>query len=80
MQTSTLPALSRGPLTKRSVPLVQLWTAVAEETFSVTLMKNYIKLCFHVVTGQVYLSLIKNKIATIKLYTVNRLVSVKPNA
>ena len=28
MQTSTLPALSSGPLTKRTVPLVQFWTAV----------------------------------------------------
>ena len=31
-----------------------------EETFSVTLMKNYIKLCFHVVTG--ISQPIKNKI------------------
>ena len=31
MQTSTLPALSRGPLTKRSVSLVQCWAAVVGE-------------------------------------------------
>ena len=28
MQISTLPALGRGPLTKRTVPLVQRWAAV----------------------------------------------------
>ena len=31
MQTSTVPALSRGPLTNRSAPLVQFWTAVYRE-------------------------------------------------
>ena len=31
MQTSTVPALARGPLTNRSAPLVQFWTAVYRE-------------------------------------------------
>jgi len=33
MQTSTLPALFTGPLTKRSVSLVQCWAAVGRENF-----------------------------------------------
>ena len=54
MQTSTLPALSRDPLTKRTVPLVQLWTAVERKHFlciwllSGALTKSYI--CFIVAT------------------------------
>ena len=35
MQISTLPALSSDPLTKRTVPLVQLCIAVGKKTFIV---------------------------------------------
>ena len=37
MQISTLPALSRGPLTKRTVPLVQRWAAA----FMMCVVKRY---------------------------------------
>ena len=39
MQTSTLPALSTGPSTKRTVPLVQGWTAIQGEMYCVCMCR-----------------------------------------
>ena len=42
MQISTLPALSRGPSTKRTVPLVQLWEALERKILHNS-YKNYLE-------------------------------------
>ena len=39
MQTSTLPALSTGPSTKRTVPLVQGWAAMQGEMYCVCMCR-----------------------------------------
>ena len=47
MQTSNLPALSTGPSTKRTVPLVQGWAAVGRKVIVFDLVARVHAHCIH---------------------------------
>ena len=53
MQTSTLPAFSTGPSTKRTVPLVQGWAAIQGEMYCVCMCRwNHVQPMYCIVLWQ----------------------------